>query len=267
MRKEQLAQFKDWTAGYISSFYTDEEYFNANIRLKDDHTYRVCDETVYLADLLGLGEKDKLIAETIALFHDIGRFEQFARHRTYNDPRSINHCLLSLDILRQNDLLQDLEQAEKDIIESAIEFHGTKELPGDLDDRTLLFARLIRDADKLDIYYVVINAYEQFEKDPANFILEVEFPDTPDCSPEIVRAVLNGELIHYRHLKTLNDVKLLQLGWVFDVNFPQTLSRIKEKGYLEKLISYLPKTEEIAKVADQVLKYVENRIKRSETGS
>ena len=38
---------------------------------------------------------------------------------------------------------------QKQLIEKAIEFHGRKELPEDLDGRCLLLSKLIRDADKI----------------------------------------------------------------------------------------------------------------------
>ena len=38
---------------------------------------------------------------------------------------------------------------QKQLIEKAIEYHGRKELPEDLDDGCLLLSKLIRDAEKI----------------------------------------------------------------------------------------------------------------------
>ncbi len=261
MNKEQLDKFKAWFDGFVAGFYGDDEYANANIKLKEDHSRRVCDETLFLAEELSLDENKRLLAETIALLHDVGRFPQFAKYRTYNDPRSVNHCLLAVDVLKEHKVLDALEPDERQIILDAIEYHGLKQLPGNLDGDTLLFCRLIRDADKLDIYRVVIQAYIQQRDDPGNFMFELELPDEPRCSPGIIRAILDGEHIDYAKLQTWNDLKLINLAWVYDVNFIPTLKRIKERKSLETIIELLPDTPDIRKVRDKVLSYIEDRIK------
>jgi putative nucleotidyltransferase with HDIG domain len=260
MRKEQLEGFRKWFGEYVSSFYGENKYINANLKLKEEHTRKVCEEMIYLAGRLGLDENDTLIAETAALFHDVGRFEQFIKYRTYNDPRSIDHGLLALDILQQYGVLDVLSEQEKQLILTVIKYHGKKDLPPGLDGRSLLHCRLIRDADKLDIFRVVIENYTAYLKNPETFLLEVELPDEDRYSQEIVEAIIKGEKIDYKKLQTLNDMKLLQMGWVFDVNFPATFERIKQRGILEKLASFLPQTPEVEQVKKKVLEFVDKKL-------
>ena len=262
MEQGQLKKLKVWFEQYVAGFYGDDDYVNANLKLKEDHTHRTCDQIRYLADHLSLSDNQKRIAETIALFHDIGRFEQFKKYRTYNDPRSTNHCLLGLDVLKETDVLNEIDKKERDLIEKAIRFHGQKQLPDDLDGQCLLFSRLIRDADKLDVYYIVTQYYKQYQKDPRNFAIELELPDQPRYSPQVVDAILQGRLIDYNSLKTLNDMKLLQLGWVYDVNFTAALRRIKQRQFLEKLLDFLPKTQDIENVKEKIFAYVDFRIRQ-----
>jgi HD superfamily phosphohydrolase YqeK len=261
MNKEQLGKLKQWFDGFVAGFYGEDEYVNANIKLKEDHSRRVCKETLFLTDELHFDEKRRRLAEAIALLHDVGRFPQFAKYRTYHDPRSINHCLLAVNVLKEHRVLDALEQAEKQMILKAIEYHGVKELPENLDEDTLLFCRLIRDADKLDIYRVVIQAYTQQRDDPDNFKFEVELPDEPRCSPNIIQAILNGENIDYAKLRTWNDMKLINLAWIYDVNFIPTLKRIKQRRAIETIIELLPDTPDIRQVGDKVLGYIEDRIR------
>ncbi len=264
MQKKQLEFFKTWFNNYAAGFYGDDDYINANLKLKEDHTYAVCREMTYLTEWLGLEENDCLIAQTIALFHDVGRFEQFIKYATYNDPRSTNHCTLALDVLRKNHVLDELGRHEKEIIQTAIELHGTKKLPDDLEQDTALFAKLIRDADKIDVYRVVIEVYKKYMANPDRFNLELEFPDEPYYSPHVVEAILECRLIDYSELRTLNDMKLLQLGWVFDVNFPETLARIRQRQFLEQIFAMLPRTKEIVKVGKCVFNYVNDRLDQAE---
>jgi len=260
MDEKQLNGLKKWFADYVAGFYGDDEYVNANIKLKEDHTYRTCAEIVYLAEHLGLADSEKLVGETIALLHDVGRFEQFIRYRTYNDPRSVNHCALGVEVIDKNALLRDLAQDWRDVIRTAVVLHGTIKLPGNLDERTLLFSRLIRDADKIDILYVVTEYYAQYAERPDEFKLEVELPDSDEYSSKVVDDVIAGRRTDYRDLRTLNDMKILQLGWVYDINFVAALSRIRQQGYLEKLAGFLPKTSQIERAKKAVLAYVDSRI-------
>jgi hypothetical protein len=256
MEQEQLKRLKIWFDNYVCGFYGENEYVNANISLKEQHTQRTCEEMLYLGGQLGLSDNQMRVAEVIALLHDVGRFEQFVRFRTYNDPRSLNHCLLGLDVLRRTKVLDVLASNEKQLIEKAIEYHGLMELPGDLDDECLLFSKLLRDADKLDIFYVVTDYYKQYRDDPEGFKLEIELPDEPGYSMAVVERLLAEKRIDYSALRTWNDMKLCQLGWVYDVNFPQTLRRIMERGFLENIFDFLPDNEDIRKVRKKIFDYV-----------
>ncbi len=260
MEQEQLEKFRAWFGDYVAGFYGDDEFVNANLKLKEEHSRQTCEEMVYLADELGLTGNQSRIAEVTALFHDIGRFEQFVKYRTYNDPRSVNHCLLGIEVLRQTKVLEGVDGSERQLIEKAIEYHGRRELPSDLDGECLLFSKLIRDADKLGVFYVVTDCYRQYRENPEAFRLEVELPDEPGYSQEVVEEILCGRRINYDRLRTLNDMKLLQLGWVYDVNFTATLKRIKKCKFLEMLIDFLPETRDIEMVKEKIFEYVDSRI-------
>ena len=257
-----LKKFREWFDRYADGFYGDDEFVNANLRLKHEHSLRTCKEISYLCGELGLDEGRRFIAETIALFHDIGRFEQFVKYRTYVDPRSVDHCVLGVDVLGRTKILEGLEAEERRWIEEAVEYHGRKELPNGLDGESVLFARLIRDADKLDIYRIVVENYEQYKISPAEFLLEIELPDEPGYSAEVAEAVLNEESTDYRKLGTLHDIMLLQLGWVYDVNFVATLKRIRQRKFLETIAGWLPQGEQIEAVREKVLAYVDFRIEQ-----
>ena len=262
MEQGQLDKLREWFDNYVAGFYGDDVYVNANLKLKEDHSRRTCDEMRYLVEELSLSDNQKRIAELIALFHDIGRFRQFVKYRTYNDSRSIDHCLLSLEVLRETKVLDEIEKEEKQLIEKAIEYHGQKRLPGGLDGECLLFSQLIRDADKLDVFYVVTESCKQYRKNPDEFNLEVEFADVPRYSKQILEDILRGRLVDYSRLRTLNDMKLLQLGWVYDVNFTATLKRIRQRRFLEQIIDFLPRTEDIERVKAKIFEYVDCRIKQ-----
>ncbi len=261
MNNEQLTKLKSLFDKFVAGHYCDDEVINANVKIKQEHTRFVCEEMLYLADEFKLNENQRLLAESIALLHDIGRFPQFIKYRTFNDQRSIDHCALALEVIRKENVLADLSGSERQLIETAVKYHGAKMLPPDLSSDTLLFSKMIRDADKLDIYRVITQAYIQHRDDPANFKLEIEFPDLPGYTPAILDAVLAGRLIEYKDLRCWNDMKLCILGWVYDVNFPAALKRIRQHGYLDLVLSFLPDNNDTRRVRDKILAYVDSRIK------
>jgi hypothetical protein len=260
MKQEQVERFRHWFEEYTGHFYGDDEYVNAHVRLKQEHTRRTCDEILYLADRLALDDNQRRVAEVIALLHDIGRFPQFATYRTHNDARSVDHCRLGVEVLVCEGILDSLRREERQWVETAVLYHGCKALPGEFRGQALLFAKLIRDADKLDIWRVVIASYRASREDSAKFSFEIELPDEPTCSPGVLDAVMNGRLVDYHDLRTLNDMKLCQIGWVHDMNFAAGIERIRQRKYIEDLLSFLPRTPEIAAVGAKVLAYTDARL-------
>lgn len=260
MKKEQLEAFKEWFTDFVRDFYGDDDFINFNIQLKECHTHRVCNEMRQLANALAMNGDSLVLAETVALFHDVGRFPQFKKYRTYKDTISENHCLLALKVLAEQDIMKDLPEDERAVIEKAIEFHGAKEVPP-MDERTTLFTKMIRDADKIDIFTLLIENYRILAEEPEKFKWELEYPDVPECNPEIVDAIMKNELISYDKLTTITDAKLLQLGWVFDVNFDWSLQQLYDRGYLQAIVNLLPKTNEAGRAADHIMNYVQERIK------
>lgn len=248
-----MEELKEWFSQYVAKCYGGNDYVNTNLELKEAHSLRVCDEMRYVTGHLELSANQNRIAEFIALFHDIGRFVQFNKYRTYNDNKTPSHCLMSIEVLKEHRLLNSFDKSERIWIEKAIQYHGLKVLPDNLSAESLLFCKLIRDADKIDIYYVVTESYRQYRDEPEKFKLELEFPDRPECSGHVVDGLLNGERIDYKGLRTWNDLKLLQLSWIYDINFIPALVRIKERGFLELMFEFLPKSEEIGKIRKKII--------------
>jgi len=260
MTQQQLEQFKKWYYDYVAGFYGKDELTDDNIRLKEDHTRRMCDDVLLIAEQLGLDDEERMLAETAALFHDVGRFEQFMKYRSYNDVGTENHSLLGLKVLAENKVLDCLSQRQREIIEEAIRLHGEKELACNLDEQTELIAKLVRDADKLDIYCVMINWLGDFQKNPQKYVGTLGFSTENKYSKHIIKAVLDDRTIDYREFKTLNDMVIAQLGWVIDVNFVPTLKEIKKRKLLEQLATFLPDTEDIKNVVQHARQKLEMRI-------
>ncbi|MBN2059705.1 MAG: HD domain-containing protein [Deltaproteobacteria bacterium] len=235
-----LARLRVWFEDYISRFVSDDSIFQENIDLKVGHTYRVCEAILDIGESLNLDREELCLAETSALLHDIGRFEQYRQYRTFSDYRSEDHAALGIKVIKTSSVLNGFEPAEAEIIIRVIGYHNRAALPVGEDERCLFFLKLLRDADKIDIWHVVTDYYQSAGY-KRNQTIELDLPDMDQISDSVYEALMKGELAQMADLKTLNDFKSLQIGWIYDVNFPRTFQIIMEKRYLEKIREALPK--------------------------
>jgi len=248
-----VAPLRERFLDYVKGFDSPRSEIQRNYDIKKKHTERVVSEILGLAAALGLPEREKNLAEIIALFHDIGRFEQFRRYQTFSDRKSENHAALGLKVLAEEEMLMSLDESVRDLILRSIGNHNRPSLPPDEPEPGRFFSRLLRDADKLDIWRVVVEYYhrKEAERNPA---LELELPDTPGISPDVERALRSGRIVDVRDVANLNDVKLLQAGWIFDINFQSTLDRIRERRYLERIREALPESKDIDEIFEMIRK-------------
>lgn len=260
MDREDLNNFKEWFSEYVSGFYRKDAAYDLPIRLKEEHTRRVCEDMVALGKALGLAGRDLVLAETMALFHDVGRFRQYADYGTFNDRISANHARLGVRQLATLRVLSACTRDEKRLITTAIAYHNLARLPENPDEKTIFYARLLRDADKLDIWKVFIDYYQERKTKPSA-VVEIGLPDEPRCSKEIVEALRAQRFARLQDLRTLNDFMLLQISWVFDLNFAPSFQMVHERAYIDQIEVFLPDSKEVAAAVDRARDYVAQRLK------
>ena len=259
---QEFLSFYRWFKFYVKSFYqgkTKEE--QKIIALKEKHTLRVCQEIVLIGKSLGLDLPQLFLAKTIALFHDVGRFEQYEKYGTFRDAHSENHALLSIKTLKHKKILQNLPLSTQEIIYNAIMYHNVRLLPKGLLPEIEFYSKLIRDADKLDVLYVFVMHYEKPFSSKST--IELDLPEGEGYSSAIINDILNNHISDLQLMQCKYDMKLMLLSWLFDINFLPTLKEIKKRGYIEKIISYLPQTEDIRMVKRHLEKYLERTLKSS----
>ncbi|MDQ7092341.1 HD domain-containing protein [Desulfosporosinus sp. PR] len=249
MNLSQIDYLDTWLEDYSRSFLSGDTQVDTNIQFKIDHTYRVWDNSLDLAAFLNLNANNTRIAEAIGLLHDVGRFEQFTRYGTYRDDISEDHAELGLQVLADNRILDGLVDVEKNIIESAIKYHNKYALPQEISGDCLMFCKLIRDADKLDIF-------EQLANETAEGV-----PDKAECSREVAEVILAGKVVPFTMLRTSSDFKLMRMSWVLDVNYDLTLEKIVKLRFMEQTISKLELKGDIRKVYSYLKNYIEERLR------
>ena len=259
MNRDDLAKFKKWFADYVDGYYTDDPARNHMIRLKQEHTGQVCKEINMLGQAVQLVAQDMFLAETMALFHDIGRFEQYAAYGTFKDTISENHAELGLHELARHEVLSICSEAEQLLITKGIRYHNVRTLPEYEDQRSLFFARLLRDADKLDIWRVFIDYYEREDKEQDSTIV-LGLPNKETCSPNVIDMLRQKKMGDIKNMATLNDYKLVQISWVFDLNFQPTIRAVHERRYVERIAAALPQTREIQELVTIVQGYIDEQL-------
>lgn len=259
MTEKDLQFFKAWYSDYTNSFHTTEKKEWRHLNLKIEHTEYVRKLVSKIAGSLSLTYPEIMLAETIAIFHDLGRFRQFSQHKTFQDRISKNHGLLGAKTLIEQNILKDLSKEEQVLILQSVKFHNAFAIPTMFDNYLKTFLKMIRDADKLDIFRVFIKYYESPSDSRAS---EVAFglPDTEGYSDEIISCLRNRQSASYRSLRSENDFKLLKLSWVYELHFDYSLRVIQECDYVNRIADKLPRTDEVRLAVTEVQAYIAEKL-------
>ncbi|MBP1908466.1 HD domain-containing protein [Methanolobus bombayensis] len=260
MNEEKFNDLKIWFHNYVRSFYNDDNFIRQNVILKEDHSIRVCENASLIAASENVDAEDYFLAMSIALLHDVGRFEQISKYRTFKDSESVNHAVLGVKVLKSEKVLTSLPITEKRIILFSIVNHNRFRITGTPDKRTLFHAKLIRDADKLDIYKVLLDHHRKRNEEP-NPALDMGLPDNPNYSPEIVQEIMENKVASIGHVRTCNDMNLTRMAWLFDMNFRETFNLVKERGFIDKLVATLPQNDEINSLKSHLNEYMDSKLK------
>lgn len=253
MQEKEYDNLKIWFLKYTDSFLDYPEADIENILLKKEHTLRVCKEMELISK--ELSPKDKILALTVALLHDVGRFEQFRIYRTFSDFKSEDHASLGVRILKELGLLNNLDPMDVELIFFAVENHNKAEIDPDCSFQTETITKLLRDADKLDIWHIVIDYYKvRREYDNPSIVHNLPFGDDV-CIP-VFQAVERRSIISYDLLETVVDIKILQMSWIYHLNTKKALELASERSYLEGIFNTLPQTERITRIFKTMKEYL-----------
>ena len=203
-----------------------DEYDRADdkIHLKIVHTYGVVDAAEDIARRMGLDEEDVQLAKVIGLLHDIGRFEQIKRFDSF-EPGTMEHAAEITD------------------------------------ERTLLHAKLIRDADKLDNCRVKLE--ESMET-----LLGVDEKGVGEgvIAPKVWESCMAKESVLSSDRVSKVDYWISYIAQYYDINFPETYEIMREHDYVKRIMDRvpyaLPETQEKMDIlAAEMEEYMDERIR------
>ncbi|EGB13895.1 metal-dependent phosphohydrolase HD sub domain-containing protein [Pseudodesulfovibrio mercurii] len=253
-----LATHTQLVREFAESHLTGEENNDYHIRLKLDHTMRVLDNGLAIvADERITGRTGELAAMA-ALYHDIGRFPQFTRYRTFKDADSVNHGRMGVLTLRRLDLPGGFTTEEWRLIRAAVGLHNVKDLNPALTNPLAAMVNVTRDADKIDIFTVILD-YLASPRSPDRVVLLQLEEDPARYTPAVMDAVLSGGSCDYSLLRFEKDFLLLMTGWLFSLTYATSARLLLERGLVARTFGMLPSTPEVEALEAKVMDHLRAR--------
>ncbi len=242
-RKKVLHTFADYVENYNSR---DEK-----VRLKIEHTYRVSKLCESIANSLKLSGKDVDLAWLLGILHDVGRFEQLKNYGTFIDAQSIDHAMYGAEILFKQGKIRDYieDNAEDELIKTAVAYHSAYRLPKGLDEGTKLFCQILRDGDKIDILKVNVEF-------PLEEIYNVTTEELRTCrvSEPVMEAFREGHAVLRSLKKTPADNVVGHISLIYELVYPKSLELVREQGYINQLMDFKSDNQETEKQFEQIRK-------------
>jgi len=231
---------------YVNSFDT----LGKGINRKIFHSKRVAIINAKLAMDLKWSFDDVKLAKQIGLLHDIGRFDEWKKFKKYGKNK-FDHGEHGVNILKHNNYLNKfnvLKEEDKDILYEAIYYHNKYQLPNNINKH----AKLLRDADKIDILYLhtIDDGLYSYNNNYSNTI-----------SSKIHKDFMEEKSILVNDVNTYAEFMVLILAFIFDINYEYSLKIIIDNNFIEKIYNKLDNKEIYEAYFNKINNYIEKRTK------
>ena len=222
---------------------------NQHIKGKQEHSLRVMEISKQIAEKLGLAQEEIEVATLIGLLHDIARFEQYTQYGTFKDLQSIDHGNFGAEIL-EKDIRNYIEIDKYDeIIIKAVKNHNKFKIEDGLTSKHELFAKIIRDADKIDIFYDSVEMFwKGREQEVENSII------SEDVIQQIKRFTQTKTKVGESPIDNIMRV----MAFIFDINFKLSFQIIKEQNYINKILNRYNFKDEYTKQTVEEIRLIAN---------
>lgn len=245
--KKARQEFDD----YVSNYNKDD----FKIALKINHSYRTA---AYARQIAKKENLDQDLAELIGLLHDIGRFDQIKYYNTFSDGASLDHANLGARILKSDNYIEKYcdDKETQHLIINAVRYHNKYKISDKIEGKELVYCKLIRDADKIDI----LN-YMEYEDITKLFDFKTILKD--DLSDKVYKEMLEDKVVNRYDAKSKLDDYMLEIGFLYDVNYDISVKLIKKNKSVDKLYDRIKDAKEIEKIKEikeHVDEYMNKRI-------
>lgn len=250
-----LSSHVDAFKRFASSHLSGDAVHDYHIQLKIDHSLRVLENARTILDGENMDGRIARLGQLAALYHDIGRFPQYSKYGTYKDADSINHGRMGVLTLRELDLPEGVSENDWRIIRSAVALHNVKHLNQRTPSDLATITSVVRDADKVDIYPIILEHFSA-DSDTHRVVIHSLKNEPAKYSDEVLAAVLKEHTCDYGMMKYANDFILVTTGWILTLNFQTSIRLFAQSGLVEHAFSILPKSQKIQTLEDKVFKFM-----------
>ena len=231
---------------YFEEYVKKIDMNNAWSKAKYFHSLKSMDMAKIIASEMGIFDEEEIVViELIALFHDIGAFEQ--KNSNYLDAYEEDMTMRSIEILFDEGLIRKITNETKydNLIKLAIFCHNKDGLPKNIDEKTTCICNIMKDIYRLEELRMVIN-----------------YPYIDNRIKEYPTSAVYDE---FKQFKEVNqkmadnnaDNILIAMSKLFGLNYKISYSLVAEKEYIEKIVNSLiyedKKIEKFFKQIEMVL--------------
>lgn len=253
---------KDWFMAYATEQCAKEEAAQqgdvAPMLLKLRHSHAVLENAERIVAGENFSPSLGRVCLLAALYHDVGRFEQYLRYHTFKDKLSCDHGQLGVRILKREQRLLDEAPGIRRAVLAAVGLHNRFALPSGLAGLTAAAAHVVRDSDKLDILRVMDEHLTG--PGPYNPTVVLSLPHTPGLYSEaVLKAAAENRVAAYADLRSVNDFRLLLGTWFFDMHFTSSRRQFVEDGHARNLVLGLPNDAAYGRARELMLKKIGGR--------
>lgn len=222
---------------------------DSNIIRKIIHSYDVAKCCYKISCHLQLNERERYFCYLIGLLHDLGRLEQWKIYNTYNDIISVDHGLLSFEILNKIDCknLFYLTDNEVEILKYSIKHH-TKPYTGK-NEKILFFNDILINADTFSNVLTIANGAIQMTVEKNGF------------TKELLEDFLNQKLLIEYSPNTKLDRCLMLMACCYYVKLPFLREEILNCNYID--IIYETFSKYLNKNDKEVFLQAKNTLKKN----
>ena len=254
---ELIITLRDDFQNYLNNFKS--EYYNENpIVVKTiAHIEKVVENIRILAGSLELSENEKIVAELIAKYHDIGRLWNLLPENL--EKKITDHAEASVEYLKANPVFSQLDEPTQHIIIHVIRNHNKPDLPKKEGEAVLFYAMLIRDADKLETWRSTVEYITRKSGRP-NLAAELSLSNKPFVTPSFIKIITEGGIPNKNDIQTLNDLIIFQMSWIFELHLKKSFQILNQKQFIRQLYDALPKNDPVIEVYRAIRIYIENKI-------
>ena len=253
--KDIIENLNNFISKYVEESINENYEEKDNFDLKFEHTIRVKDNILELSKRLNFNESEKCISEIIGLLHDIGRFKQYRLYKSFSDAVTGSHATHSVQMIDEFQLLACLSDNEQELIKSSIEYHNHFLIPSTVKGDLLKYSSLIRDADKLDAFYL------ETLLDEKRIYKLGSLSSERDYSDEVIDDIKQNRQVDFSNIKYKYDRRLGILGLIFNLEYLESLEYVRDNNYVEKLIDAIPQNDELDNLRKSCLDYINEKVR------